>query len=464
MIILAAFALIFLCAAPIVILYSKGYVFDMTRHAFVQTGALFLKTIPQDVVLKIGPSIKTVSQQSILYNGIFVRNLVPKTYRVQVTSVQNPGASWEKNLDINPLIVTKETRIALPVPQFNPTFQPFATSAPAFQEQISDTMLLYATDTNHIERLDMTSGNQTAFATLPNSNQTTRDPISDISVSMDADQAVIKTKNQTLFWFHGSFLNAQTYLATFMKNENTVFTELSFYWHPTQDQMLIILTPKAGYLLDTQANTYRQFSANKVLGLSNAGSGSYYVAADSSIKTLIPLGQNQALQSSGSLASWKNANAFWKLYELPDSQVLAWQKNGPLILLDTQTQQTSEIGSRVDAMRISPDQNRVAFADGARVSVKFLRGVFDDVQYAKGQTIQLSEETEPVENLFFTNDTWYVAAVTQHSIAVMEIDTRDPLNVWRIGLPDSATHVSVDNASVYWIVKADWSSANLFAR
>ena len=458
MALLAAFALIFLCAAPVVILYSKGYIFDMEQRRFVQTGALFLKTVPQDVVLKIGPTIKTISQQGILYNGIFVRNLVPKTYRVEVTSVQNPQVSWKKDLAVQPLVVTKETRIALPVPSLNPTPAAFATSTPVFQEADAGSGALYSLDNKRIMRLDLVSGNQTVLADLPGTGQA-RDPIVSVMPSANGDQAVVKTKSRTLFWFHGSFLDARTYLATFMKNERASFSELSFRWHPSQDQTLAILAPSAGYLLDTQANTYRAFGTGKIIGLDQNGSGSYYVSADGSVMQ----SGEQNPKPVVSLAQWNNAKGFWNLYEIPDNRLLAYQENGALVLLDLQSRSAALLGSRVTAMRISQDQNRVAYADGSAVLVTFLRDVFDDVRYAKGQTIRLSEEPGQIKNLFFANETWYVAAIEQDQIAIMEIDTRTPLNVWRMPIPKDATAPYVENASVYWTFGGTRFTGDLFA-
>ena len=461
MAILIAFALIFLCAAPVVILYSKGYVFDVEQRRFVQTGALFLKTVPQDVVLKVGSTIKTVSQQGILYNGIFVRNLVPKTYHVEVASVQNPDVSWQKDLLVQPLVVTKETRIALPAPRLDPNTSAFATSSPSFTQLSGDTTLLYSSDDKRIETLDLVSGNQSVLMDLPASGQNKRDAIMDVALSQNQDQAVVTTASRTLFWFHGSFLDAPSYLATFMKNEHVAFSDLSFRWHPTQNQTLVILTPSAGYLLDTQANTYRLFDKTKVLGLGENGSGTYYVASNESI---VPFGtQGQTGQPAGSLAQWSKTKVFWILHELPESQILAWQKNGPLVLLNAQTSAATMLGSHVTAMRVSPDQNRVVWADGNAISVTFLQNVFDDVQYAKDQTIRLAQEQEPVQNLFFTNDTWYVAATEQDQIAVLEIDTRMPINAWHIKIPTQTAFPYVDNASLYWISGANHSISDLFS-
>ena len=457
---LIGFALIFLCAAPVIILYSKGYVFDAEQRRFVQTGALFLKTVPQDVVMKIGPTIKTVSQQGILYNGIFVRNLIPKTYRIEVASVQNPQVSWAKDLSVHPLVVTKETRIALPVPEFQPQTQIFATTTPAFWQETNGSSVLFSMDNRHIKRLDLVSGNETEFADLPASTPNTQDPIANIAVSANGDQAVVKTKSRTLFWFHGSFLNAQPYLATFMKNEGAQFSGLSFYWHPSQNQTLIVLTRSSGYLLDTQSNTYRKFSPTKVLGLGSPGSGSYYVAADGSV---MPLAAQNA-PAIVSLEQWTNTNTFWTLSELPNDKILAYQQGGALLLLDGAAHSVTVLGSRVALMRVSPDQNRVAYADDNNaVSVTFLRDVFDDVQYVKGQTILLSREEEPVDALFFTNDTWYVAAAERQRIAVMEIDARTPINVWHVQIPAHTSIPYLDNAFCHWADGGTLAHADLFA-
>ena len=112
---------------------------------------------------------------------------------------------------------------------------------------------------------------------------------------------------------------------------------------------------------------------------------------------------------------------------------------------------------------MKPEQRPSRRLNDSLVLVLRERDVYDDVQYAKGQTIRLAHEQEPVQNLFFTNDTWYVAAMEQDQAAIMEIDTRTPLNEWRIKVPAPAGFLYMDDAALYWISGTDQAAANVFS-
>jgi hypothetical protein len=95
---------IFIIAAPMIILYALGFNFDFEEKIFVDTGGIYLKSIPSRAEIYIDgiPKGKTSD---------FIRRLQPKIYNVKV--IKEEYHPWQKNLIIEPSIVAKANSIFL---------------------------------------------------------------------------------------------------------------------------------------------------------------------------------------------------------------------------------------------------------------------------------------------------------------------------------------------------------------
>ena len=96
---------IFLCAAPLVIFYARGYRFDLHNLEFTKTGTLSVKTAPSgaDIYLdgKIYPKASPAK----------IDGLKPKDYALRVT--REGYQDWQASFTIKPELVTSATHIIL---------------------------------------------------------------------------------------------------------------------------------------------------------------------------------------------------------------------------------------------------------------------------------------------------------------------------------------------------------------
>ncbi len=446
------FVALFLIATPIAILISRGYIFDFPSRRFVQTGAIFLKTSPQRVILKFNGDAREIKPSGILYDGILIRSLVPKRYRIEITDPQNQTIAWRKDLDVVPLIVAKATRIAFPPPAPQETSIPFATATPAFLKQANERTIFFSADNTAIFLLDLISQATSKFADLSGlSFVPIKNPITDIRASKNLDQAIIQTGTRTVFFFNNAYFDARQYLATFMKNENVSLENISFVWHPERDTSLFLLTTNAGYLLDVGTNTYQQFSKNKVAGLVASGSGLYYAASSGIVYQILANIQTQQSVPVASLAPWTNAKTFWDFYELPGQRILAHSPAGPLVMIDLEMRTATEISARADIVRIAPDQKRIAYTQGQSIFGAALQDLADDTLWIAGQTMLLARTNDRIQNLFFINDTWYVAAAQQTGFLLAEFDNREPVNTWFVAAQKPIRYPAFADDTAYWI-------------
>jgi hypothetical protein len=119
------FVAIFIVLVPMIILYALGYNFDFERKIIVATGGIYLKSDPAKAEIYINDKLKGTTNK-------FIKRLSPKIYDVKIT--KENFHSWEKDLIVQPNLVTKANSIILlPV---NPKISLVATES---QEYIAFT-------------------------------------------------------------------------------------------------------------------------------------------------------------------------------------------------------------------------------------------------------------------------------------------------------------------------------------
>ncbi len=95
----------FFIVAPSAILYGWGYRYDLKNKIFIQTGAIYLKSVP--------------SKAEVLFNGerwkkktpLMISGLLPKKYSVEVKL--EGFHSWQKVLEVKTTLVTEAKNILL---------------------------------------------------------------------------------------------------------------------------------------------------------------------------------------------------------------------------------------------------------------------------------------------------------------------------------------------------------------
>lgn len=104
-----ACVVLFVLAAPSVILYSQGYRPDFENKKFVQTGGFYFRIAPSraDVYL----NGKMEKSASIITNSVYIENLLPKNYEIEIK--KDGYHSWKKTLEVKGKEVTEAENITL---------------------------------------------------------------------------------------------------------------------------------------------------------------------------------------------------------------------------------------------------------------------------------------------------------------------------------------------------------------
>ena len=96
---------IFLIAAPAIVLYTAGYRYDFKKHQIQLTGSLYIKTFPDNVEIYLND--KLVSNST----PFRVSHLLPNQYQIKIK--KDGFDSWYKNLEVQPGKATFAENICL---------------------------------------------------------------------------------------------------------------------------------------------------------------------------------------------------------------------------------------------------------------------------------------------------------------------------------------------------------------
>jgi len=108
LLILLGCIILFLLAAPYIVLYSLGYRVDFLHRKIVATGGIYVKALPQGVTIKVDSNTTTTG---LLNSYVFVKNLLPSNYSVSIT--KSGYFDYQKTLPVTEKEVTKLETVTL---------------------------------------------------------------------------------------------------------------------------------------------------------------------------------------------------------------------------------------------------------------------------------------------------------------------------------------------------------------
>jgi len=440
---------LFFIVTPGIILFSQGYLFDWQKFRLVQAGGIFVKTLPEEVSLAVKPESgtkekKLASKKSLLGPaGTLIKSLLPQKYLVTVTPLDNQNISWQKELEVSPLTVTKASRIIFP--KTNPEISAIAMTSSSINlvslPEKNKKTVLYATEDNKIFSFE-NSTSSLIFDLKSLTGFPKAEKITELSLSSSGKNFIAFSKTSGVIHVKdkGTFLIA-SFFRIFLKNEKTSLSQTRLVWHPENDNVLFALNQKGGYFFDLNTQEYSKFTEKNILGLTN----------------------NYFLDSSGEINNfdYTDKTAEKKIFEtglksgryqislIKDTDFLLKNESGELFLIFKN--ELKKISGNVSFFLLSFDGSRFVYGtESGEIFVYFLKDVFDDLAYKENEILELGR----VENLktgYLANHNWHLIAVSNSALAVFEIDKRLPINQYEIQLGPISKIIEFAEPEIRWL-------------
>ena len=437
-------AFIFLTAAPSVIFFSQGYRVDFQAKRFAQIGAFYFDAHPTKAQIFIDG--KKVAETARFTGDSLSKNLLPKTYHVEL---QKEGyVSWNKNLEIIPKQVTEARSITLfpENPEFSiskqhvqkmwvaPNGQDILTLQNLENELWALTLWNTRTDQEHyLLKPEFPDDEILNIQWAPNSNSffvrlISQKTVQAFIIPINQDTLLEDLSNTTTIEIarqhaiplpflagdteHVEFLPSDTNYLMFLSPANDAFALSQFNLRTaqlentiTKDALAFELTDKEVFWIDTKGIVWKkQFGSTETTKIS---------------------------QEPAELISKEHI----RLHILAGNIFLT--HDNTLHLFNAERQSFEKFLSNPEKEVLSPSGKKIAFSNGNEISILFLDQDTQQPAREKGEKILLTRISQKISDIHWIND-YYIMINVADTIQILEIDTRDRINVAEIAtFPDA---------------------------
>lgn len=439
----------FLIITPVIVLVSQGYLLDFKKWRLVQAGGIFIKTVPETVTIFVKSEdngkerVVTAKNSLIGLGGTLVKNLLPQKYLVTVSPVGQNEISWQKELEVSPLQVTKATRIIFPIlkPEIATTTISTSTIEIFAVPEKNKKPIIYTTNdgkiflfNNALSELALDLKTLTGFPKTEKISKLLLSSSGQNFLALSRTNGAVFSENQGVF-LASSFFNL------FLQTEKLSLSQTQFVWHEDNDNILFAITSKGGYFFDVSNREYAKFTDKKILGLTNG----YFLASDGVIYSF----SYQNEDSEKEIAQTGFETGGYQIKFVQNDLFILRNANGALNLIDKTN--VKKITENSMYFLISNDGTKLVFADkSGNVFVYFLKDVFDDLLYQKDEILSLGKINN-LKTLYFAHFNWQIIAVSNTSVVVFEIDRRKPINNYWIDFDNIGNAVNFENQLFSWI-------------
>lgn len=257
-------ALLFFIAAPLLILYTAGYRYNIQTRQIQRTGILSIDTQPQGASIYIDNTL--VNEQT----DVVIANIIPGNYEVRIE--KDGYYPWKKRLDVNANLST-----------FVKELQLFKESEPEELDFVQSDALYFSTDTDSFLSID---DQGSVYVVVPGTEE--------INI-YDTDLTLLDTKVLDTYWYANSiFIHTNENKTYWLKRDNTDLYEQK----DVLDVSDIQIDPSTGHVFIAHENGLSEVSpdfqetlstivpSGKILDMKLVGNRLYTLEAEEQRTTL----------------------------------------------------------------------------------------------------------------------------------------------------------------------------------
>ncbi|MFZ2390500.1 MAG: PEGA domain-containing protein [Minisyncoccales bacterium] len=402
--------LVFAVIAPGIIMYSQGYRFDVKKMRFLETGGIYIKTMPSDAIVTIDNDYK--NRTSGFSKDVLIQNLLPENHNIKIE--KENYYSWEKTLEVKEKKVTEAKYIIL-FPDEMPftsidndvkNFYPFPDNNKILLLTVSNELLSY--DSEKKETQKILSKTQTPYN------------ISDISFSTTGKRALIKTSTGLHYLLNTETSTISLIKSMSSKTQNVVFdsnNEGSFFYQSNN----LIYRINA----DKQA-TPRLFKKDTVSAFAINGNDVYSFENGLLYKDNILLNTNETL-------SKEPLEIKGKTYEMVamENEIFLIENKITVYLFNKETKIFDKKIEAKTELKYTPFYERILFAADNELWLLLLKEAETPFFVKAYSTVFISRFSQNIGDIKWLNGDYFVYTLN-NKINISEIDNRDHINSFEL--------------------------------
>jgi hypothetical protein len=416
---------LFFLIAPLIILYSQGYRIDLDSRKIVKTGGFYFKVWPGGVQVFIDGKFK--KKTNFLSNNIYLDNLLPKEYKVEIK--KQGFYTWQKNIEIKENLVTEFNNILL-IPE-NPKYENLAQNIESFFFSPDGKKIILKEKGATGWNLKIIELDKNLRSNLFSGFQSANIELLDLKFSQDSKRILLSTKEK----------------------------EKLEYWllelgSPIQEKMpadlisLDFLGDKANDISFNPSDSQEIFFTKELLEENNLFEADFIkkeVGSKPIIKNLVTYEISEGnlfwiskngfvlkTNFTGEIEERLNFEAFpikeekkYQIYiRLP---FILLKEDEALYILNPESRLSEKLSESSRGEKFSPDWNKILYFNNYEIWFLFLEKNEDQPERGLLERLFLTRFSEKIEQAFWL-DSNYVVFDIGDKVKISEIDNRDKIN------------------------------------
>lgn len=439
-----AMVLLFGLAAPLALLYSRGYVFNLQNRGLVATGGVFVKTVQAGTKVFIDSNF--YRETSFIAQGALVTNLVPRRYALRVE--KDGFQPWVKSARVSGEEVIEFRNVLLPPATVTPNVV-FVTRRPGRGRLVElggrKEVALELTDTAH---------EKTAFIVSPEARRADMALVKVSEWVWDSySQSFIlgrRSKGRVDWWRLGAGGEGQDreQLVSF-RGLPAGFSAERVTAHPTEDSDFYFF---AGGVLFLQGRSSVPVPiAEQIHSYTLGPEHIYFVSRNGFFAESDLNGRNTKILGRKGLFLDSSAPA--KIVIGPEGEVAVVDAAGGLFLYRPRLDQELElIAGNILGLDFSLSGDRMLFWDEHRLWVYWLKDNSAQPFDLAGSKKQVFYSEPVIKQAYLDTPGAHIFFSTEREIRMTEVDDRGGVNSYRLirGKVDGFL-IDRDELNLYWL-------------
>jgi hypothetical protein len=428
--------LLFLVAAPIMVLRARGYRFDARRGVFVHSGTITVKSNPPEISIALNGKLQE-GQTNRINNSVNVTGLIPQNYDIEVGA---PGfQAWKKKVDVHSGIASEFWNVLLVRENYERANYGAAGIDKFFISPKND--LAAWTENSQsgfsVKILDIDNKENTSEFIFANSIFSGSEIEENIEWSPQQDFLSVPAKITTppvkpsekteekLAYFIAD-LSQKSF---FNFSEFIKLSDLrGLRWDPQEKYFLFFSSGDSLFRADIRDKNSLTLIANDVSSFELSRSHIYYTQKPNEIVYRSSFdGQGEKIQITDNFPEASPLPTD-KLIIYDESRIAFLDQGHRLFIRNSagaRQEYFRQIGEAVQGMQFSDDGKKLLYWTGNELFVYFLRGW--EVQPARGENeIQnITRYAESVGNVQWFKDYEHIIFTVGNRVKIIELDSRD---------------------------------------
>ena len=452
---------IFFVLLAIVLFYSFGYRYDIEEGETIQTGAIIIKTIPEDIDIYINDNLfeNNNALNTLLTGYVKVENLNSGEYNIKIK--KDGYFDWGKNIDVNGGYITELKNIVLLKNNYEKNILLDGITANLNTNNIwindGKNKVIYR-NKNNLNLFDINSNSENDqikiianFSNAPfNKNENNLDfGLDDVIWSNDDLKIIAKiSEDNNVFWYLIDFENKNK-----ISDISFIFNEISEVKNKYTfdfNKSLFYLKNDTLYEFNYEKLVSKRI-LNDITGFLVHGNSLYYFKKDDPILYVSSLDNLLETKVVSTMPDNFNTQMLTRIIRSSNNTYLILSWSGELYFI-SKTNETIFINSRVENAYFTNYNERIVYYNNNEIWIYYIKEKLSQPPKGEFENELITRYSDEISNISLYIDEEHLFYNEGGVFKFIEFDNRDKVNVFDIlELENNDVFYSRDNNSIYYV-------------